>query len=98
MVNSLIENAIEEINRVYQPETLRLLKRHRPEQWAEMLRLEEEINQVALNGDEPGLIGALEVYRFFIGRAIKMFKTPQRETGDLFHMNKVGSDGAASPG
>jgi hypothetical protein len=32
MVNSLIENAIEEINRVYPPGTLLLLKRHRPEQ------------------------------------------------------------------
>jgi hypothetical protein len=46
-----------------------------------MLRLEGEINQVALNGDEPGLIGALEVYRVFIRRAIKMFKAPQGGLG-----------------
>jgi hypothetical protein len=94
----LIEQTFQEINEGWVPGTLEWIKQNNPERWREVVKLERDITQMAVNGDKTGSTKVLEAYKTFYREAIKMFRAPKGETGDLFHMNKVGSNYAASFG
>jgi hypothetical protein len=84
MVNSLIKNAIGEINQDYHPGTLPWVKRNRSSDWQRMIALEDKVNRLALQGNENELKEALREYKEFVFCMVKIFKTLKGQTGNLF--------------
>ena len=70
--NSLIDDILLEINKVYQPGLLMWLK-SQPDRWNRLLLLEDRINQATLSKDDPGLKTALSAYKDFIMEMLKSF-------------------------
>lgn len=80
----LIESTLKEINQSYTPGLVEWVKVNRPDTWTEIRRTEERINQAALKGDIENLKDALLDYKELILGAVKIFETPEGQTGNLF--------------
>jgi hypothetical protein len=63
MANSLIDETLERINQEYQPGTLVWIKVNRPDDWEEVIGLEQEINEAAFERDVGKLKKVLESYQ-----------------------------------
>ena len=72
-VNSLIDTALEEIEKTYEPGLLPWLKKH-PDRWARLLELEDAINKAALAGNEQALTAALAEYQAFFEEVVKAYE------------------------
>lgn len=81
--NELTDLTIEEITRDYQSGTLPWMKVNRPNEWGDMLTLEERVNKMALGSDTGGLKRALSEYQSLILTMVKEFKTTKRENENL---------------
>jgi len=88
MANSLIDDALVEIAKEYQPGLLMWLRSH-PDGWARLLQLEDQINEAALARDDPGLKVALQAYRLFFQDIIKAYG--EGETLPLFRASGQGA-------
>ncbi len=61
--NSFIDATLVLINLEYQPGTLVRIKVNRPDIWGKVIALEQEINEVSLEGDVGKLKKVLESYQ-----------------------------------
>lgn len=77
----LIDQTVEEINRGYKPGTLEWMKANRPDEWGEILTLEQRVNEMAFRDDLDDLRGALNSYRELIFSMLKRFKTQKEKKG-----------------
>jgi len=85
MDRPLIDDTVKRINESYSPGTLAWMKKSHRKDCARRLTVERHINEMALEGDQEGLRGALEEYQGIILDMVGVFKAPQ---GDLFESKR----------
>jgi len=71
----LIKSTLLEIGKEYRSGLVGWIKTNRPEDWAGILTLEEEINQAALSGNMESLKQNLSNYKELILGAVEIFET-----------------------
>jgi hypothetical protein len=79
MDRSRIDETLSQIDRGYQAGCLVWVKWKRPNEWRKMIVLETEINRLAFQGNDFGLIKVLKEYEDFVIEMVRTFKAP-----DLF--------------